>query len=56
LHLEPDFKYSSLNFFSYSWRRITTNKIAINWQNFAQVGLKLKLEYGGKSVMHAYAG
>jgi len=41
LHLQPDFRYSSLSFVRLILGR-TTDKLAINWQNFAQVGLQLK--------------
>jgi len=36
--LKPDLKYSSLSFVRLSCGR-ATDKLAINWQNFAQVGL-----------------
>jgi len=44
LHLKLNFRYSSLSFVSVSWDR-TTDKVAINWQNFPQVGLQLKLAF-----------
>jgi len=36
-----DFRYSSMSFVRFSWVK-TTYKLAINWQNFAQVELQLK--------------
>jgi len=38
------FRYSSSSFVSWNWDRIT-NKLAINWQNFAQVRLQLKFAF-----------
>jgi len=43
-HFKPDFKYSSLSFVNLSSGR-TTDKLTINWQNFAQVGLQLEFAY-----------
>jgi len=44
LHLKPDVRYSDLSFIRLSWSK-TTDKLAINWQNFAQVGLQLKFAF-----------
>jgi len=42
LHLNPDFGYSKFEFCQLNLVKNYTNKLAINWQNFAQVGLQLK--------------
>jgi len=42
--LKPDFRYSSLSFVTLSCGR-TTHKLAINWQNFSQIGLQLKYAF-----------
>jgi len=44
LHLNLDVRYSSLSFVRLSWGR-TTHKVAINWQNLAQVELQLKFAF-----------
>jgi len=44
LHLKTDFIYSSSSFVRLSSGR-TTDKLTINWQNFAQVGLQLKVAF-----------
>jgi len=44
LHLKPDFKYSSLSFVRLSLGR-TTDKLEINKQHIAQVGLQLKVGF-----------
>jgi len=41
---KPNFRYSSLSFVTLSWGR-TMDKFAINWQNFARVGLQLKFAF-----------
>jgi len=47
LYLKPDFRYSSLSFVRLSKDR-TSDNLVINRQNFARVGLQVKLllEYG----------
>jgi len=44
LHLKSDFRNSNLSFVSLNWDKIIDNH-AINWQNFAQVRLQLKLAF-----------
>jgi len=44
LHLNSDFRNSSLSFGRLRWDRIM-NKPVINWQNFAQVQLQLKVAF-----------
>jgi len=44
LHLKPDVWYSSLSFVRLNYNR-TMDKLAINWQNFAQARLQLKLTF-----------
>jgi len=44
-----DLRTSSLSFVGLSWSRIT-DKLAINWQNFARVQLQLKFAYWRKVV------
>jgi len=47
LQLKPEFRYSSLSFVRLSPepRDRTADKLAINWQNFAQVELQLKFAF-----------
>jgi len=42
--LMSDLKYSSLTFVKLSWEKIAGN-VAINWKNFAQVIIQLKLVF-----------
>jgi len=42
--LKASYRYSSLSFVKISWGKIT-EKLAINWQNFAQVALQLKFAF-----------
>jgi len=44
MHLKPNFWYLSLSFVRLNWSR-TTDNLAINWQNFAQVELQLKFAF-----------